>query len=93
MAESNRTKFIELMTEFASKHNSPYLLTEKQYAETLATLKSALEKKTTKTNREYRLINRYSILNIGGVDKLIVRNKDAPNSIRYIVSIEQVCLV
>lgn len=87
MASDSRQKFIELI---AKENKSYYLLTEEEYLKTLDHLRIALATKTSKTSYQYRLINRYAILKVGDVDKLVVKTDNKDDPIRYVVAIEQV---
>ena len=90
MSDNKREKFIELVINVAKKNKSPYLLSESDYGNTLAELHAALVKTTRKTDHEYRLLNRYSIVKMDDIEKIIEKRKSPDDSVRYVVPIEQV---
>jgi hypothetical protein len=90
MSGDSRKQFVDLITAASKNKNSPYLLSESQYGNTLNELRAASEKKTRKTDHEYRLLNRYSIVKVDDVEKLIEKRMLASDPVRYVVPIEQV---
>ena len=90
MADNNRKKFIDLVANIATIKKSSQLLSELQYEKTLMELRIASEKTTRKTAHEYRLLKRYSILKIDGIEKLIEKQKQPDDPVLYVVPIEQV---
>lgn len=87
--EDIRKKFIDQMHEIMNGKDSPFLMTEEKYDLTILRLKAAELTTTKKDRSEYRLLDRFSIVKVGEIEKLVQQRQSQNDPIRYVVPIEQ----
>ena len=69
--DDNREKFIRQLLAIANGKASPFLMTEEKYQNILVELKAAQENKKSKSRHEYRLLDRFGIITVGGTQSLV----------------------
>lgn len=87
--EDNRKRFTDQLMVIANGKGSAFLMTEEKYQLTLGRLKSAQDQKTEKSRGDYRLLDRFKILKVGEIEKLVEQQKSPGDPIRYVIPIEQ----
>lgn len=85
-----RKLFTEQLIAYSNEITSPYLLSNLQYNKMLIEFRIANEKTTKNTSYEYKLLERYSISKINDIEKLIEKQSDGSENIRYVIPIEQI---
>lgn len=83
----SRQKFVEKLKNFSLESKSSFLMTLEQYEETIRAYTVAKECPKSKSARDYRILKRFSTVEIEGDKKLILNQGDSPG-IRYVVPIE-----
>ena len=91
------TQFYEILeaerTEKELKNsNSTYkrLLTYNEYNQLILEIEEASRTKTTKTQRQYYILNAYEVFEVAGVKKIIAKRKKETDDVKYLVPYEDV---
>lgn len=83
----SRQKFVTQLKDHALKVNARNIFSLKEYEKTLTDYQMAKENTKSKSGHQYRLLKRFSVIEVDGVRKLTL-NKDNSDSIQYIVPVE-----
>lgn len=93
-ANSKRADFLHQVEELCSKSKSEstYMFTQAKCASIVNELLATKEK--TKSNREYHLLDRFTIITVNGVGRLAIKEKATTTTtgeagFRYVVPIEE----